>query len=102
MGAGERRLVFFIIGGVLWRLRPVADARWAFPLVVIGANSIVAYCLAHVAEEFVTENLRIHLGRDWYDLFGTSYGPLVEGAAVLICFYLILYWMYRHRVFVRI
>lgn len=76
--------------------------RWAFPLMVIGANSIVAYCLAWGPNRVVVENLRIHLGADWAHLFGSEYASFVEGVAVLGCFYLLLLWMYRKRVFVRI
>ena len=77
-------------------------SRWAFPLMVIGANSIVAYCLAHGPQDYVIRNLRIHLGNDWAEVLGKEYAPLVEGGAVLLIFYLLLYWMYRRKVFVRI
>ncbi len=76
--------------------------RWAFPLVVIGMNSIAAYCIAHLFEDFVTHNLRTHLGAKPFSVLGVPYEPLVQGAAVLLVFWLILYWMYRRKLFLRI
>jgi predicted acyltransferase len=76
--------------------------RWAFPLVVIGVNSIATYVLVHVADQYVMRSLTIHLGRGMFEAFGPAFVPLTLGAATLLIFWLILYWMYRNRVFVRI
>ena len=38
---------------------------WAFPLRVIGMNSIAAYCMAALFENFIARNLRTHLGRSF-------------------------------------
>ncbi len=76
--------------------------RLAFPLVVIGMNSIAIYCLAHLFEGFILKNLKTHLGQDVFKIFGDAYEPLVHGAAVVAVFWLILYWMYRRKIFLRI
>ena len=68
---------------------------------MIGANSIAAYCLAHLIDGFVLESFRTHLGQDVFSRFG-PYEPLASGAAVLGVFWLILFWMYRRRVFLKI
>jgi len=78
----------------------------AYPLIVIGANSIAAYCMAHwfegnIAQSFKT-NLAMFLGPDCFKVFGDVWEPLVRGACVLLVFWLILLWMYRKRIFVRI
>ena len=75
---------------------------WTFPLVVIGMNSIAAYCFAHLFEEFVGKNLTIHLGAGVFKVCGEAYAPLLHGAAVLLVFWLILFWMYRRKIFLRI
>ena len=75
---------------------------WAFPLRVIGANSIAAYCLSHLIEGFITDSLRTHLGRDVFKILGPVYEPFVQGVAVLLVLWLILYWMYRRKLYVRI
>jgi predicted acyltransferase len=75
---------------------------WAFPLVVIGANSIAIYCLVHLIDGFIIGSFRTHLGREVFRLGGTTFEPLLEGAAALVVFWLILFWMYRRRIFIRI
>jgi predicted acyltransferase len=75
---------------------------WTFPLKVIGANSIAAYCLAHLVESFIGENIRTHLGRDVFKAFGPVYEPFVQGCAILLVLWLILFWMYRRKIYLRI
>jgi predicted acyltransferase len=84
-------------------LLDVAGRRaWAFPLVVIGTNSIAAYCIAHLFDSFVYQNLQTHLGPNFFKMAGAAYEPLLHGAAVLLVFWLILFWMYRRKIFLRI
>ena len=79
------------------------DARWwAFPLIVIGANSIAAYCMAHLFDGFIAQALLTNLGRGVFQAFGEAYEPFLHGAAVLLVLWLILLWMYRRRIFLRI
>jgi predicted acyltransferase len=75
---------------------------WAFPLVVIGINSIAAYCIAHLFEGFIEDSFRTHLGADFFSCLGVAYEPLVRGAAVLAVFWLILYWMDQRRLYLKV
>ena len=75
---------------------------WAFPLVVIGMNSIAAYLIAHLFEGFILKNLKTHLGQSTFKRLGDSYEPFLHGAAALFVMWLLLYWMYRRKVFLRI
>ena len=43
-----------------------------------------------------------HLGQHVFELFGTGLAPLVEGAVVLTVYWLVLYWMYNRKLFLRI
>lgn len=75
---------------------------WAFPLVVVGANSIFMYFIAHLWEGFFLRNLKTHLGQTfWTDLSG-AYAPLVEGCVVLGLFWLCCWWLWRRRIFIRV
>ena len=73
--------------------------RWAFPLTVVGVNSIAFYMMSQLMKPFVAGQLQIHLGQT--HLRG-DYGPTVRSASVLLVFWLIAYGMYRQRIFVRI
>jgi predicted acyltransferase len=75
---------------------------WAFPLVVVGMNSIAAYCIAHLFDGFIGKALTTNLGTNTFKLFGEAYEPFVHGAAVLFFLWLILFWMYRRKIFLRI
>lgn len=76
--------------------------RWAFPLLVIGANSIAVYLMSWTLEPFVSEALVRHLGAAPFAVFGAPFVPVLRGLAVLMVFWLILLWMYRRRIFLRI
>jgi len=76
--------------------------RWAFPLVVIGMNSIAAYCLYELTARFIAASLRTHLGDATFRMAGDPYLPFVQGLAVVLVMWLILFWMYRRRIFLRI
>ena len=75
---------------------------WAFPLVVVGMNSIAAYCSDHLFDDFFSKNLTTHLGASFFRFAGNAYEPLLHGAATLLLGWLLLYWMYRKKIFLRI
>jgi predicted acyltransferase len=76
--------------------------KWAFPLVVIGMNSIAAYLIAHLFGDFIGQSFHIHLGAHVFAFAGQALEPLMQGAAVLLMFWLILFWMYRRKLFLKI
>lgn len=76
--------------------------RWPFPLLVIGMNSIAAYVMAHLFDEFISQNLTTNLGQDVFRILGDAYEPLLHGAATLLVLWLLLWWMYRRKLFLRI
>jgi heparan-alpha-glucosaminide N-acetyltransferase len=75
---------------------------WAFPLKVIGMNSIAAYCMAHLFEDFIKRSLQTHLGHEIFRSAGPAYEAFFVGVATLLVFWLILWWMYRRKLFLRI
>jgi len=76
--------------------------RWAFPFVVVGLNPITLYCMWQLMTPFVRDNIRRHLGQHIFESLGAAYVPMLERAAVLLVLWLILLWMYRRKVFLRI
>ena len=75
--------------------------RWAFPLLVLGSNSIAAYCLYEAFMEPISQALVRHLG-PVFRFLGPAFEASLVGAAAFAVTWLILLWMYRRRVFVRI
>jgi predicted acyltransferase len=76
--------------------------RWAFPLIVIGANSIAVYVMSGTIEHFVSSALVRHLSAAPFAVLGAPFEPVLRGLGVLLVFWGILYWMYRRRIFIRI
>ena len=92
----------FFLAAFSWVVDVKNHRRLAFPLVVVGMNSIVAYLIAGLCEDFVENSFRIHLGMRMLNVFGAAVEPVVLGALTLITYWLMLYWMYRKKIFLRI
>ncbi len=95
-------LCFLFLAAFCWVIEVKGYRRWAFPLVVIGMNSMAAYLMAHLFEKFLLDSLRIHLGPHFFQVLGVEVEPLLRGIAVLLLYWAMLYWMYRRKLFLRV
>jgi heparan-alpha-glucosaminide N-acetyltransferase len=95
-------LVILMLAGFYALIEWKGWKRWSFPLLVIGANSIAIYVMSWTMEEFVSSALVRHLGSAPFAIFGQPFEPVLRGLGVLIVFWLILFWMYRRKIFLRI
>ena len=77
-------------------------AGWTYPLRVIGRNSIAAYVMAHLVDDFILGSFKTHLGGNVFKSFGAPYEPIVSGIAVLPNYWLILFWMDRRKIYLRV
>lgn len=87
--------LFYLVIDV-WKIR-----RWAFPFVVIGSNSIVAYMCGtigcdvfRVAGGVFLGGLRPYVGTAWN-------GPITWVGATAVL-WLVLWYMYRNKTFIRV
>jgi heparan-alpha-glucosaminide N-acetyltransferase len=95
--------VCFLVLGLLYALIDLTGfAGWTYPIRVIGRNSIAAYCLAHLIDDFIRSSFRTHLPRTLFSRWGEAYEPLLAGAAVLAIYWLILFWMDRRKIYLKI
>jgi heparan-alpha-glucosaminide N-acetyltransferase len=92
---------FLILAGFVTVCDVLGFSSWSYPLRVIGANSIVAYCAEHLVGGFIRSTAKTHL---WplYDAVGREYEPLLSGTIVFGVLWLLLFWLYRRRIFIRI
>ena len=72
---------------------------WSFPLMVVGMNSLAMYVMSWIFKPWVKQTLHTHLGTKMFD--GT-YGPVIETTIVIAILWLVIFYMYRKRIFVRI
>ena len=75
---------------------------WAFPFIVIGMNSIAMYLLFHTIDEFLAETLEQHLTPKAFLLLGPNLQPVLLGSAVLLTLWLILLWMHKRKIYLRV
>lgn len=76
--------------------------RWAYPLVVVGMNSIAMYVMAHFLAAIVERSLKTNLGERFFEHTGGVYAPILEASAVLFFLWLVCWWMYRRKLFLKI
>lgn len=99
-------------------------SRWSLPLVVVGMNSIAAYCISQLLKPWVRESIHRHLGHSVYGLpgravylirdhlhlplgadseaYAKAFTPMAEATVFLLIVWGICAWMYRRRIFLKI
>jgi predicted acyltransferase len=92
----------YFLAAFSWIIDVKGYRRWAFPLVVVGMNSIAAYMIAHLWEDFFITNLHVNFGYGIFRIFGAGLEPLMLGIVVMLLYWFTLYWMYRKKLFLRI
>ena len=76
--------------------------RWAFPLIVVGMNSIAMYLMAHLFYGFIASMGKTILGQNIFETFGKVYAPMLQCGFVLVILWLMCFWMYRKKLFLKI
>ncbi|MBM3855220.1 MAG: hypothetical protein FJ399_19040 [Verrucomicrobia bacterium] len=71
--------------------------RWSFPFVVIGMNAVTIYLGVSIVPftrivGIFSKPIAAHLG---------NWGPLFAAGAVLFVEWLVLYWLYRRKIFLK-
>lgn len=96
--------ICFLFLAFFYGLIDMSDRKTsAFALTVIGTNSIAAYVIADGGMRgLINDSLFIHLGQNFDQIFGPAYATLVSGGLVLFFEWLILYWMYKKKIFIKI
>ena len=96
--------------------------KLAFPLVVVGMNSILMYLMGQLLKPWMRKTLGTNFGdsifgdvKSWFGnligvepapgpfgWFGEKWEPFLQANFVGLAFWLILWWLYRQRIFLRI
>jgi predicted acyltransferase len=91
-----------ILATLYWIIDIRHYQRWAFPLIVVGMNSIAIYCMEMLLKPWMGKTLTIHLGDHLFLIGGKMYEPMIQATLIGLGFWLICWWMYRQKIFVRI
>lgn len=89
---------FMLLALFYWIIDVKGKTRWAYPLRIIGMNAIVAYVLSHVFNfhliaEQVLYGLKQYVGNYYYLVL------TIGGFGLL---YLILWYMYKNKTFIKV
>lgn len=84
---------------LFWIVDMCGFRKWTFPFVVVGMNPITAYFMSMTIRRWTGDQFKTHLPSTWFEGAG---GIVLESCLVMAFFWLVLWWMYRNRVFVRI
>ncbi len=82
-----------LLGAFYWTIDLKGWRRWTFPFVVVGMNSIAIYLMGQLMTGWITGRLRVH--------FGVTH-PITAAMGAGLILWLICWWMYRRRIFLRI
>jgi predicted acyltransferase len=85
--------VFLILAAFVSTIEVWGARAWAFPLVVVGTNSLAMYLMLHLFAESLWRGVGRHLS--WLPWLG-------EYAVVSALLWLTCYWMYRKRIVITI
>jgi heparan-alpha-glucosaminide N-acetyltransferase len=94
--------VVLILAGFYALIECKGWRRWAFPLVVVGMNSIAVYVMSWTMTGFFSNALDRHAGKAISAISGPTFQPVLHGFAVMLIFWFILFWMYRRKIFLKI
>ena len=92
-------IVLWLLAIYYWAVEMCGRRRTVFPLVVVGMNSIAIYLMAQLLPGWITGTLKTHLGQG---IFDGDYGMVWQRCAVLAVLWLVCWWMYRRKIFLRI
>jgi predicted acyltransferase len=73
--------------------------RWAFVFIVLGVNSIAIYMMAHMFDFRLVGNIVVG---GVSDLFAAEVRDVIQAVAALVVMWLLMYWMYRTKTFIKI
>jgi len=74
-------------------------SKWSFFFVVFGANSIAIYMMAHLFDFRQIGNIFVG---GLSTLFRSNVGEFIQAAAAMTIMWLIMFWMYRKKTFIKI
>ncbi len=89
---------FLLISLFYWIIEVKQKTKWAFPLKVIGMNAIVAYILSHVFNFHQIAEMVLYGFKQFVGPF--NYLLLTLGGFGIL--YLILWYMYKNKTFIKV
>ena len=79
------------------------DMRWIGKIfAVLGMNCIFVYLANQLSKGFIVQRLNLHVFSLFKEPFVKDYGPALDACGFLAVVWLLCWWLYRQRAFLRI
>lgn len=72
---------------------------WAWPMMIVGMNSMAMYMMGQLLKPWFRKQLMIHLPDAWFSGWG---GMIAIYTTTALLMWLVVFWMWRSRIFLRI
>lgn len=82
-----------------WAIDLKGWKAWTFPLVVAGLNPLALYVMGQLSKGWTLAQLKIHLP-DF--VFAGGSRPVMEAILPALVFWLVVWWMHRNRIYLRL
>lgn len=92
-------MAIFALALFYWVIDMLKFQKWAFFFVVIGMNSLTIYLIYRFVSFRYTSRL---LFEGLYKPLGDNWAPVMESLGALILVWLLLYFLYRKKIFFKV
>jgi heparan-alpha-glucosaminide N-acetyltransferase len=91
--------VVFMLIGFYWLIEVKGYRKWAFPLVVVGMNSIFIYSVGQVLKGWIDRAVAVFTFR--YTFIG-DLAPVAQACTVLLVMWYMCYWLYQRKILFKL
>jgi len=91
--------VLLAVVAFFWLFDLKGYRRPAFPLLVVGMNSIFIYMLDETLGGWIDKSAGVFTGR--FQFIG-ALGPIIQACAVVLVMWYVCYWLYQRKVFFKV
>jgi predicted acyltransferase len=91
-------VAFWFLAAFYWLADVKGRTTLMFPLVVVGTNPLVMYLMIRLAREWLLKTVDVHL----FNFRWLNYVWPIEATMVTLIMWLVCFWMYRRKIFIRL
>ncbi len=91
--------VILMLMAFYWTIEMKGYRRWAFPMVVVGMNSIFIYSVSQVLHGWMNRGLAVFTRN--FGFLG-EIGLIPQNFLVMAVMWYLCYWLYQRRIFIKI
>jgi heparan-alpha-glucosaminide N-acetyltransferase len=91
--------VLLMLIGFYWLIEVRGWRRVAFPLVVVGMNSIFIYSLSELLHGWLDRAVGVFT---FHFTFLGTFAPVAQSTAALLVMWYLCYWLYKQRIFIKL